>query len=761
MKTDYEKLEQWRGRLTANESAYHSELVQMDRREQLYLGSREMTPVTEKDRQRDGEPRQAKHVCNIIAENIESEVDSNIPQPKVRARRQKDEMKAKLIEDMIRNELDRLPMEQINDLLERMVPIQGGGFMLVEWDNMAGTHHTVGEVTVSAVHPKQVIPQDGVYSGIEDMDYIILKVPQTKAYIKRIYDVDVSDESESEPEVKSAGDGDTAADMVTQYIAYYRNDRGGIGMYSWVNDIQLVDYEEYQARRLRRCRKCGALEPIGVEALEEPTYDGTYPGREYAEPISLDAKETGSGLPKKAFRGDSDFPPENPLKTAQGEIPLDPLGTENMDEDGLFQREIQRSDFALERRSDRAGGYPADSRMEQSDVRDDEAEWMPGIYDGRNGAQSVRTKCPYCGSSDWEESQEDFEEIWQPVTTAAGTEIPGVMEQTDGMGMIVSMEPTRIPYYKPDIYPVVQIKNVSVFGQFLGDSDADKIADQQNTLNRISKKLLDRIVGAGTRITLPDDPSCYIDTEDNTVIRIGSAADKALIGSYDFSGDLQYELAYYSAVYEEARRILGITDSFQGRKDATATSGKAKEFAAAQSAGRLQSKRVMKDAAWSRLFELIFKFRLAYADEPRPVYYRDENGETRYDMFDRYDFLEQDESGQWYWNDQFLFSCDASAPLANNQTAMWQETTSHLQAGAYGDPAQIDTLILYWTKMELLHYPGAGETKKYLEGKKQEEIQQQMQMQQMQMQQQQMMARAAASQARADVRADMGERGAE
>lgn len=39
----------------------------------------------------------------------------------------------------------------------------------------------------------------------------------------------------------------------------------------------------------------------------------------------------------------------------------------------------------------------------------------------------------------------------------------------------------------------------------------------------------------------------------------------------------------------------------------------------------------------------------------------------------------------------------------------------NLQTGAFGDPSQLQTLILFWTKMELLHYPGAGETRSYLE----------------------------------------------
>ena len=39
----------------------------------------------------------------------------------------------------------------------------------------------------------------------------------------------------------------------------------------------------------------------------------------------------------------------------------------------------------------------------------------------------------------------------------------------------------------------------------------------------------------------------------------------------------------------------------------------------------------------------------------------------------------------------------------------------NLQTGAFGNPQEIDTLILFWSKMEELHYPGAGDTKEYLE----------------------------------------------
>ncbi len=635
------KLRMWQERLGRSERAYEGERARMDGREALYRGTRDIKPIVTGER-----TSKTPHVRNICAELIEAQVSSSIPQPKVTARRRQDEDKAKLIEDMLRNELDRLPFEQLNDMMERTVPIQGGGAFLVEWDNTRRSHATVGELAVSGLHPKQIVPQDGVFTGVENMDYIILKIPQTKGFIRRRYGVDVGDEGEREPDVKGSDSQSLAEDMVTQYTAYYRNDQGGIGLFSWVNEIQLEDLEDYQARRLRRCAKCGAVEPVGdVQPLGAPTLDGT---------------------PPPGMGGDAG-----------------PVAGEGWEE---------------ARPSARRGG---------------------------------RKRCPYCGGARWEEGPEEFEELPVPVLRSDGSSVGGMRQvesvsetMVDELGLPVvetALEPERIPFYKPDIFPVILQKSVSIFGQLLGDSDVDKIADQQNTTNRLEAKILDKLVKSGSYMCLPDDANIRADAEDMKIIRPGSAAAAQLINVYDMEGRVQQDMAYLEQVYQEARQVIGITDSFQGRRDATATSGKAKEFAAAQSAGRLESKRIMKDAAYAALFEAMFKFKLAYADEPRPVVSHDDHGNARYQSFNRYDFLERDEAGEWWWNDQFLFSCDTSAPLASNREAMWQETRMNLQSGAFGDPTQVQTLILFWSKMELLHYPGAGETKAYLE----EELQRQ------------------------------------
>ena len=610
-----DKLLEWQRRFDHNKTRYEAQLARMEEREELYRGGRTLKPLTEKDTGAEGKNQKTPHVRNIIAENIESQVNSNLPMPKVTARRKEDEHLAKLIEDMIRNELNRMPFEYLNDMQERTVPLQGGSFYHVEWDNTKGSHTTVGELDISARHPRQVIPQDGVFTAIEDMDYIFLELPTTKESVKRRYDVDVSEENEENPEARG-GDGTPADDMVTQIIALYRNEKGGIGLYSWVRQTELADIEDYQARRLPRCKSCGQLQPV-----------------EGAEVTEMD-----------------------------GEI----------------------------------------------------HQWHKG------------GSCPRCGSWDWENREEEYQEIWEPVIRIRNGQpvevVPGAHEEYDPETGLVTVVPAKVPYFKPDVYPLVLQRNVSIDGQLLGDSDADKIEDQQNTINRLEKKVIDRLIKAGSRILMPGQARHRVDPKDSEIWYVDNMQDMSMMQVKDFTGNLQYELGYMAQVYEESRQAIGITDSFQGRSDTTAKSGVAKQFAAAQSAGRMESKRVMKDAAYADIFRLIFLFKLAYADEPRPVVSQDSKGNTTYSEFSKWDFLERDADGQYYWNTDFLFATDTSAPLANNRERMWQETINLFSAGCFGNPQDPETLVALWTKLELLHYPGASDTRGYLEEKLEQQM---------------------------------------
>ncbi len=644
-----EKLALWQKRLSDSDTYWKPELDKMDRREALLQGDHQLKPLVVGDHNPDGSRKHTSHVRNIVFENIESQVSSAIPQPKVTARRKKDEKLATLIENFLRNELNRLPFEEMNDMNERTVPVQGGAGFLVEWDNAKRTHLTVGEAVVSTVHPKQFAPQPGVYTGIADMDWFITKKPTTKHTVLRQYGVDLDDQQESEPEIRGAGGQIASDDAVTMYVGYEKSRSGGINKYVWVNDVPLEDLEDYQARRQPVCRVCGRVRPLTGQVIATPL--------EAAAPDDTEERQQAQAA-GHAFAG------------AMAQAYIDTQGEQTL----------------------------ADLPMERPRVREE-------VYSG--GA------CPWCGCKEFEDKEQEYEQVILPIKTMSGLEIPGATFGFDEQGQPV-MKPTRIPFYKPDVYPFVLQKSVSVYGQLLGSSDVDVIADQQNTINRLEQKIIERLIKAGTRITLPERADMRIDCEDGEKWYI-KPDEKNCIDVYEFTGNLNYELTYLRMVYEESRQLLGITDSLQGRRDPTATSAVAKEFSASMAAGRQESKRVMKNAAYASLFEMMFKFQLAYSDEPRPISYRDHTGQMVYAEFNRYDFLEQDADGQYYWNDQFLFSCDTSAPLASNREAMWQETRLNLQTGAFGDPHKTETLILFWGKMEQLHYPGAGDTRTYLQ----------------------------------------------
>ena len=592
------KLEQWQEKYQKAKSSWSRTKEELLKYSALYEGTYEIETT---DPTLKGKVKKAKSVRNIIAENIDTIVDSNIPTPKVTAKREQDEKKADRIENFLRNELDRLPFETLNDEDERNTSIFGADIFLVEWNNNGGTHTTIGEIEVSLVDPTHFIPQANV-KDIKKADYIFFEVQMTKEQIKDKFNVDVSDQVNEDD------------DELMVIMAYYRNRKEDcIGRYCWVNDKELEDIPDYFARILNVCKKCGQV---------------TY-GKE----------------------------------------------------------------------------------------------------------------CKYCGSKAIERKRQDYEELYQPIVGENGEiKIPDrqVVYEIDSMGNTIEQErPMRVDYYKINQFPIAFRKNISVNNKLLGESDVKRMKDQQNAIKKHETKMMEKLEAAGSIFTKPKGLKMTTNNEEMRIIEIEKPEQMGMIQTINLQADVTQDLQYIDYNYQASRYALGVTDSFQGRKDATATSGRAKEFAAAQTAGRLESKKVMKNACYADLFELMFKFMLAFADEPRSIVAKDKDGKVEYLEFNKYDFLEVDEAGEIYWNDEFLFSVDSAAALANNREAMWQETRMNLDTGAMGNPQEISTLIRFWTIMESLHYPKATQIKQQLQEQQEQEAQmQQLQAQNQQLQQQ-------------------------
>ena len=274
-----------------------------------------------------------------------------------------------------------------------------------------------------------------------------------------------------------------------------------------------------------------------------------------------------------------------------------------------------------------------------------------------------------------------------------------------------------VPYYRPHRFPVVIRKNISRPGHWLGQSDCEVIRPQQQAINKLESRIQQKLMRSGVTPVMPEGAHA---SPDNSVfgqiLRLGPGESTAQYGVIDTTPDIGQDILQSDRLYEQAKRLVGVSDSLVGLADATAPSGYAKRLQIEQAAGRLESKKRMKEAAYADVDRLIFEFTLAYADEARTTPYRDGCGRLCEAVFDRYDFLIRDTvSGEYLFDDAFLFATDKNGGVAAQRDQLWARNLENLRAGTLGDPTAPTTLLRYWRAQELAHYPHARENVTYFE----------------------------------------------
>ncbi len=555
----------------------------------------------------DGSDVEASQVRNITYELVESQVSGHIPSPAVTPKTwsEKNERSAKSIETLLRNKRNELPFEKHNDIDERYTPIYGGSVWLIEWDESIVTHNSVGDIKITCLSPSKFTGQPNIYE-ISDMEYCFIEFETTKEDIVRKYGVplSVADEAESDENADDA--------TATLYVCYYKNDEGKICQYIWSGDTELLDIDDYYARKIYVCKKCGKRREIcSCEDTKMSDYE---------------------------------------------------LKSQDFEE---LDRDIVLSDGTV---------IPVESEL---------------IKDGQV-AMTV-------------EKRQALEADGTPAFTYEnGFPVPLVVDVA-----VPKTEPTHIPYYRPSVFPIVIRKNTSQEDSLFGQSDCEFIRPQQQAINKVESRIIEKLMSSGVYPIVPKDFDMDLD---NSLFKRVFRADQNtynLYGRVDLSVDISRDVTEAERLYNHAKRILGISDSFQGQYDSSAQSGKAKQLQIQQAAGRLNSKRQMKNAAYAEIDKIVFQYHLAYADEPRPAVYRDALGQMQNTTFNRYDFVERDEAGKYYYNDEFLFSCDATVDLDSSREMLWQENRQNYQSGAYGDPKLPQTQLVFWLNMEKAHYPYA------------------------------------------------------
>ncbi len=312
----------------------------------------------------------------------------------------------------------------------------------------------------------------------------------------------------------------------------------------------------------------------------------------------------------------------------------------------------------------------------------------------------------------------DLEEevLTHDILLADGSLIPATMPQLTLAAEVDHIpSPTHLPYYRPRSFPIVIRRNTSCDNQLLGQSDCEFMRPQQQAINKVESRIMQKLMRSGITPLVPEDATITVNNAIfGQVIRLRPGETAASYGTVDTTPNIAQDIAQAERLYEQAKRIIGISDAYQGMDTTSNESGYSRQIRVRQAAGRLESKRRMKYTAYAALDRLIFEHYLAYADEPRRLTYTDCFGVRHRTSFNRYDFLEFDpESQSYYYDDGYLFSVDLSAGPEQSREDMWEKNLQNLQAGTLGDPSDPATLLRYWQNQERSHYPFARENVAY------------------------------------------------
>ena len=520
--------------------------------------------------------RKMRKLKKLVYEMIESKIDNSIPLPKMVARYKSDKYLVDTTESFIKSEIDNLMAKYVNDAAERSTYIDGTTWFKVSWNSMSNSHEHNGDVRIELRTIDQIVPQPNV-KNYKDLEYIfeIIDVSLTRIY--DLYGKLITPISEDSSTIKVVS-------------CYYLNDNHIVGLFSWAEHSRQVicDEEDWQIRKLRKCKTCGAINPI-----ENTCYNCGHKKFEY--------------------------------KIAEEEILDEPL-----------------------------------IEIDNPYVEDNEEQ---------------------------DEGQQSIDQMQQPQIK------------------VFAEKGTKIPFYRLRQLPFVPRPAISSLDSIYGISEVKMILDEQDASNKLLTKAFDKGMKSGTILTKPD--KIKIGDKDDTIkiIPVRTSEEAQMIQAKQAVSDVSQDIILANNLYENARNTSGVTESYQGQKDTTATSGKAKQYAIAQTAGRIESLRIMKAAAFAGLYELVLKYLLAFSDEPRRFVKTLPNGEDTELTWNKYMFLAKDKHGQIYYRDDFTFNTDPAATLSQDRALMWQETQDKFINGALGNMADPRTIELYWNMMSMYDYP--------------------------------------------------------
>ena len=275
---------------------------------------------------------------------------------------------------------------------------------------------------------------------------------------------------------------------------------------------------------------------------------------------------------------------------------------------------------------------------------------------------------------------------------------------------------TEVPHYLVRQLPFVPKRTIKVAKEIYGISEVQLSLETQDSINKLLNKAEKKSAKSKAYVTKLKDTHIDDDDDEITYIEIESGMEGQAISVKQVMADIVGELTMVQMLYGNAKSTQGVTDTDQGKEDRTAISGRAKEAQLTASAQRQSSSKTQRNTAYAGIYELIFKYLLAYSDEQRSFVALMPDGSYREEVWSKYMFLAQSKNGEYYYRDDFAWSVDSVAYITKDRELMWQMIDRDFFAGTTG--AEIDpqrSLLMYWHMKDQQGYPMAKFAIKFLE----------------------------------------------
>jgi hypothetical protein len=279
---DQIKLKQWKDKLQvalAEHASFRADTVKWH---DQYLGTHNVLPLAG-----EGQTKDARQVVRLTYQLIESQIQVNVPQPRVDAIEQEDEATKKMVQGTLQyigssNDLKKIVAEN-----ERIVKKNTMGYIKLIYNPTAKGHKYIGRLEFANPHPKNVIPQPGMYKP-EDMDYMFEINNRTTNQICRKYGEQfrsqLVDQGEGEykflDQFTNEENASNDNNIHSVVECWYKDEDGDIGKLTWTEDIILDDMPKFYYKHDPETKEIMYTEKVmmdtpQVDEMGQPVVDET------------------------------------------------------------------------------------------------------------------------------------------------------------------------------------------------------------------------------------------------------------------------------------------------------------------------------------------------------------------------------------------------------------------------------------------------------------------------------------------------------